>query len=936
MNKMDTLLNLVRDTGVDVVAVGETWLTSGVPSSFVLLAGFEIVRGDTDSAVRKHGVCLFVRRGLKFVEVDLQCPNVVGVHLVDYDVWVLAVYRPPSYSDVQNRQLMELLLAFCAGREAVVLGDFNLPTLVWQLDDVVERYVTPNDLSFLECFTSVGLTQWVGESTFVSSGSILDLFLTSEPDRVGSVDVLAPLPRCLHCPVVCEYIFHVDLEREVDLVVRRRYMWHRGNYEAISRSLGHVDWDLEFMYLSVNDCYSRFVHILLQLVSQFVPEFTGGDKLPWSVRPPRLMCVERARAWQEYKELRSALGRADDLVLVALGVFNEHNLQYRNYALHCRSQYEQQLIDRFAESPKVFHSYIRRKKKGRLSVGPLRLPSGEIIDSPLDMSESFVEAFASVFVAEVPHDPAPAQVYPGSMPEVVIRRSDVVQVLQALDASSASGPDDLHPRLLKCCARMLSYPLFLIFEKSLRLGTLPDLWMESLIIPLFKSRSRYCPLNYRPVSLTSVCCKSMERIIVSHLVSYLEDSGILSPHQFGFRRSRSTDDQLILAYTDVSDWVDVGFVVDVVLLDYSKAFDVVCHSVLLSKLRDIGVGDELLSWIRSFLVGRSMKVVVDGVCSGSRDVLSGVPQGSVLGPVLFLVYVNHVTGGVLSSFKAFADDYKLYLRYKRDRVSALSGVSALQRDLDVVCSVAASWNLRLNADKCVVMRFSRGFKEWNEMDPLSRYSLNGVELKFVQSHRDLGVTVDTKLRFHQHVREVVGRASGLANNLLRSTVCRTPDFMVSLFVLHIRPLMDYCSCVWNTGYIGDLRLLESVQRRWTKNVEGLADMDYASRLRHLGLFSIKGRLMRSDLIKCWKIVRQWNGEVDFGGIFQFAPDRRTRGHVYKLLMPACATDIKRRMFGARCVQQWNSLPGFVVESDCLTTFKRLLVGVLGDALFEFH
>jgi hypothetical protein len=528
------------------------------------------------------------------------------------------------------------------------------------------------------------------------------------------------------------------------------------------------------------------------------------------------------------------------------------------------------------------------------------------------MSETFADAFASVFVVDAPPNPAPNQVFHGGMPDPVVTHAQVLSVLLALDASSAMGPDGLHPKLLKSCAGALSEPLLILFQRSLICGVLPDLWLESIVIPLFKGKSRYDPLNYRPVSLTSVCCKSLEKIIVSGLVEFLESNEILSPHQFGFRKFRSTGDQLLLAYSDVSDWVDDGFVVDVVLLDFSKAFDVVSHDVLIHKLREVGVGPVLLGWIRSFLAGRSLRVAVGGCCSESREVVSGVPQGSVLGPVLFLIYINHITNGVLCSFKAFADDYKLYLRYKRVKESAVAGVSSLQSDLDTVGAVALSWNLRLNSEKCVVLRFARGFAEWTDENPLAQYFLNGIPLKFVQSHRDLGVVVDVKLKFHHHVREVVGKASGLASSLLRSTVCRSPHFMVSLFVMHIRPLMDYCSSVWNVGFLGDLRLLESVQRRWTRNVDGLAELDYFSRLKQLGLFSIKGRFLRADLIKYWRIICRLDGGVDFGGIFRRAPDARTRGHPYKLLMPACNTDIKRRFFGARCVQLWNSLPSSVV------------------------
>lgn len=255
------------------------------------------------------------------------------------------------------------------------------------------------------------------------------------------------------------------------------------------------------------------------------------------------------------------------------------NVQYRNYSKNSHSQYEQHLMERFVESPKLFHSYIRRKKKGQLSVGPLRLDCERLVDDPRDMSESFVEAFASVFDAVPPDNPFRGRIHHDIMPDIVVRRAEVLNTLQDLDASSAVGPDSMHPKLLKCYAVELSFPLAIIFRRSLQLGSLPDLWLTSIVIPLYKGKSRYNPLNYRPVSLTSVCCKSMERVVVSNLVDYLEDNGIISAHQFGFRRGWSTEDQLLLTYTDVSNWMDAGFVVDV-LLDFSKAFDVVVGACL--------------------------------------------------------------------------------------------------------------------------------------------------------------------------------------------------------------------------------------------------------------------------------------------------------------------------------------------------------------------
>ena len=242
---------------------------------------------------------------------------------------------------------------------------------------------------------------------------------------------------------------------------------------------------------------------------------------------------------------------------------------------------------------------------------------------------------------------------------------------------------------------------------------------------------------------------------------------------------------------------------------------------------------------------------------------------------------------------------------------------------------SSSWNLTLNPDKCVVMRFGADVAA----EGGSGYYLNGVELELVKTHRDLGVIVDNTLKFHGHVNSVVGKAAGLANQLLRATVCREESFMVTLFVSHIRPLLDYCSTVWNLGYVGDLQKLERVQRRWTKEIHGLGEVSYGERLRRLGLYSIKGRLFRADLVKTWKA---FHSKVDVGlsQVFERVSHPSTRGHQFKLSIPVCRSEIRRRFFSVRVVNSWNNLPPEVVSTDSLESFKSYLDRLLSDKFYD--
>ena len=934
-NKLNHVHSLLVNNNIDILCVSESWLTPNTPDSYIVLPNYEIARADSPDSVRKHGVVVYVNSKVKFNLIPCNLPNVVVIYLFDFEIYVVNMYRAPSYSSDLNESLMNFLIDFCNDKEVVLQGDLNLPDLHWN-DDVVAPPSTGRlDLDFYHTFISVGLEQVVTDSTIFPSGNIIDLFLSTHSERVGSCEVLAPLPGCYHVPIIVSYVFQ-DLPGTLNDILPDvpDKLWARGRYDIISSILRDIDWGAELGGLHPDLQYQTLLRILKPLICRYVPSSPPGksERVPWCTNPPRALVREHKNLWSQYKMCRRVHGRHSPVTNSAWLRFLNTSRKVKNFALNAQKSYERSLVDQLKVNPKLFHGYIKHRKVGRPSVGPIRTNEGELTDNPVVMSECFASSFSSVYVRSIPRNDCPHQTFSGTISNLLITPAAVAAYLGDLQPNSTMGDDGLHPRLLKSLSNELSLPLSMIFNSSLHTGILPIEWLISIIVPIYKKSRRFDPLNYRPISLTSVPCKVFERMIVKHITNYLESNDLISPHQFGFRSGHSTTDQLLLTYNDLTKAIDEGRTVDLIFFDFSKAFDTVSHVVLLQKLLSLGVSGELLDWINVFLTNRQMKVKVRNSLSSPRQVFSGVPQGSVLGPLLFIVYINFVVSSLSCKFKIFADDIKLYLAF--DSLSPThEDFSVLQADVDQLVRTSAAWGLKMNSDKCVVIRFAPKSSPL-PFSGLSPYKIDDEYIKFVTCHSDLGVCVDRSLKFHEHIRRSVAVVGNLTTNLLSCTVCRDPDFLVDLYTTHVRPKLEYASQVWNTGYLSDSSLLERVQRRWTRSIQGFEDLQYPERLRRLDLFSFSGRLLRSDLILMWKIFHGCS-VINPQDLFELSRSTATRGHRYKIFVPRSRLEVRQRFFSVRVINTWNALAPLTVDADSLTTFKRLLRQDLGELLFSF-
>ena len=450
-----------------------------------------------------------------------------------------------------------------------------------------------------------------------------------------------------------------------------------------------------------------------------------------------------------------------------------------------------------------------------------------------------------------------------------------------------------------------------MFAISFDLSSLPDIWRVALVSPVFKKGLSSDVCNYRPISLTCIVCKTMESIIRDQLMSYLLRNQLITKQQHGFLSRHSTCSQLIECVNDWSLAINSRQSVDAFYIDFSKAFDCVVHSKLLAKLASYGISGNLLLWIQSFLSGRSQAVRVGKHISSFSDVLSGVPQGSVLGPLLFLLFINDITDifGDNLTVKLYADDVKMYSVIDHDGKAA-----ELQQSLTDLSHWCSKWQMKINAQKCSVLTIGRSCNS-------SRlYYIDNMSLPSVQSVRDLGVHVDSTLRFSSHYDDIVTKAHQRAALILRCFECRDPLVLFRAFTVYVRPILEYCSPVWNPVYIGDIKRIEAVQRRFTKRLSGYRHISYDTRLRLLGAESLELRRLKLDLIMMYKIL---HGLVAVDALFDVRFDDKTRGD-FKIFKPQCNVNCRAHSFACRRINCWNSLPNDVRKASSVFVFKRLL------------
>ena len=801
-------------------------------------------------------------------------------------------------------------------------GDYNLPDICWNED---KSYPEKSlEYKFLNCINNNYLTQHVDTPTRgrgTNKPSLLDLVLTNQDDAIENITTDAPLGPSDHSVIHIEYRCEPVAKPD-----RLCVMYKKADFVKMNNMIFRTPEEWQELFKEcpddVNKQWDIFSNIFSTAEKECVPrKLIKSGKRSFSIpldRKNLALKKKKYKLWQRFLNTRDG-----ELYTEYRRCSNKLRSLTRKATMIC----EKDMAANSKGNPKLIHQYLNSKTKIKSSIPDLYLDDDmdeeNMARDDLTKANIFANFFSSVQTKEpdgtwtLPNKPNPSV-------DIIldINREALLKKLEKIKTNKAPGPDGMHPLVLNKVRDSIVDPLLIIFQTSVRTKCVPDAWKIAHISAIYKKDNKHVAGNYRPVSLTSIVCKLLESFIRDALVDYMKSNNFFTNKQFGFLKGRSTVLQLLKVIDRWTEILDSGGWVDAIYCDFRKAFDTVPHRRLLTVLEHYGVTDPVLSWVKSFLSDRKQKVIIGGKDSEWHAVISGIPQGSVLGPVLFVIFINTMADRPtdIEQF-LFADDAKASVA-----VYNFEDTNVLQNGINDMVEWSDISLLQFHPGKCKAMRlFSSNLPDFPCL-----YIMKGKLLAESTEEKDLGVIIDSKLTFESHIYSKIKKANRMAGLIRRSFTFLDKHMFRQLFTSMVRPHLEYAAPVWNPYKQRFIDDIENVQRRASKKIPGLNNLSYPDRLKALNLPTLQYRRYRGDMIEMWKLTHDKYDSDAIGNLVVLQVSR-SRGHQYNLAKPSSHKNLNCRLFSFihRIREQWNNLPAEIVSANTINTFKNKL-----DKLWE--
>lgn len=872
----------------------------------------------SDRIDRTHGgVITFIHNSVACDAIlnfsDKYCSLLI-IKIIQKNLVLINIYRPPDCPENSFKEVMNRVRATCESLEdpipdIIMLGDFNFPRITWPAGSIGKGgTISEQNQSkyILKLSDDLFLTQYILKPT--RAKSILDLVFTNNNNLIYNYEVT---PTIYSDHNILDLTLNYQTQSQATSNPNPKsspYLsllnFHSAEWTKINLKLNSINWDVVFKDCDLQQKVKLLNDKIEEVCSQTIPpKPQRSKKLSIIPRDRRIMMRKRGKLRNQMKQARSTSRERS----IFLKIHKIEKALHDSYTCSRQSE-ETKAINVIKENPKHFYAFAKKYSTTKVDIGPFMDESKNIVSSNFGMAEmlrnQYNKAFSTPDLDKVVENPGSFfRTLDYSKPTLTdfnFSPGDIIKAIDQLNLTSAPGPDAVPTSLLKNCKNTLAIPLYKIWKHSLDEGEIGEVFKSAMITPIHKGGSRAHPQNYRPISLTSHVIKIFERVIREKLVNFLERNNLMNPTQHGFRSGRSCLSQLLEHYDKILAYLEQGLNVDVIYLDFAKAFDKVDHGILCHKLREIGIGGKVGVWLHNFLNGRKQVVAVNNSVSLNSPVQSGVPQGTVLGPVLFLIFILDINNGIHSGVSSFADDTRI-----TGPVRTPKDVDVLQCDLFKLYNWQSTNNMLFNDNKFEVLRYGKNMaikEETNYVTP------NGIRIVPENTVKDLGVIMNNSATFNDHIDHKTLKAKNLISWILRTFSARDSITMMTLWKSLVQPHLDYCSQLWSPTKLGEVEKLESLQRSFTNRIDGLSSKNYWQRLSILRTNSQCRRQERYIIIYAWKILEN---KVPNPGLKSVHCPRK--GRLLKIpeivkSSPCYVKTIKESSFCTRAPRLFNLMP----------------------------
>ena len=921
-----------------LIAITETALKDSIPDDKIDIPGYSPIRCDLPNNDSHGGVLIYHKLDLSVKKrpdlSDLDNTIVLELSISRKKLIFVLSYRkrsqsPSDFIDYSTKfdELLSKINAevpYCT----VVTGDFNSHNNAWFNGDKSDNFGT----TMQDIFNTRGLSQLVDKPTYITdnANTCIDLVATDQPNLIMNNEIHPSLHTYCH-----HQMNYVRLNLKCPPTPYKRFVWHydRSDVGLLRAAVKGYNWQYLNSLDNPDDQINHFDEVILNVAKNFIPNeektFHPRDP-PWLTNNCRVFYKNFKLKYKRFVQRNCP--PADKPRIDALRV------EYTNLVQKEKEKYLKHLGSAVADprtgQKKYWTAFKKLLNNSTSSLIPPILHAGTFVTDIKEKCDLFNDYFKNQCktIATSSMLPPFEKSTDLSINEVHFSPSNIIDHIRKLNINKAHGHDGITSRILKMCDDSISIPLFIIYKNCISKGYFPKKWKKANVSPVHKKNDRNLVQNHRPISLLPICGKIFEKIIYDNLYCYIFDNNFITDKQSGYRRGDSTVKQLLSITHEIYKAFDESKELRAVFLDISRAFDRVWHDGLLYKLKRIGIEGEIINILSSFLSSREQRVVIDGKCSDWAKIEAGVPQGSILGPLLFLIYINDITEVVTSDLRIFADDTFIF------RIADQNSTEDLNLDLENITGWAHQWKMLFNPDiskQAVEIIFSNK-KIKSVFEPLV---FNGIPVKLAEETKHLGVTLDNKLSFISHLNAKLAKArQGLG--LMWQLKKFVPSYVLEVvYKLYIRPHFDYGDVVYHTANIDKIspfnfqshiaiaKNIESVQYGAARIITGAWKGTSIKKLyENLGWESLNDRRIMRKLCILYETLNDKFPRylLDILNQSKFAENSRSYNKQLLKNIP-CNKKIVKTSFFPSTIADWNKLDIITKESRSKASFKKRML-----------